>query len=131
MKKHTFKITQHEIDTAVKRDSHHCMIADSIKAKFPEAKYIHVDLQSVRFSDFKTGKRFKYFTPPEAQVALLRFDQGKEVAPFTMKLKEGKSEPVNKPPFRHHKGSHNKDAAPQKHIKPRKFREYGLCALEP
>ncbi len=127
MKLHTLKISQKQIDTAVKRDAHHCMIADSIKAKFPEAKYIHVDLQSVTFSDFKTGKRYKYFTPPEAQVALLRFDQGKKVEPFKMALTEGRESKISVV----HRGGKSYKKPTTKHPHPRRFREYGLCALEP
>src|SRR5678810_215657 len=84
------KVEQHHIDHAIQNDSHHCMIADAIRDHYQDAKYIVVDLQSIRFSflgDKTTqGVRHKYFTPPKAQLALLKFDQGEEVRPFSFDL---------------------------------------------
>ncbi len=68
------------------KDSHHCMIADAIKTKFPDARYIQVDVQSVRFSLPKKNKRFVYLTPAVAQKNLIKFDQGKKVEPFSFCL---------------------------------------------
>lgn len=83
------EITKSIIDQAQRRNSHRCMIADAIKSAVPSAKYISVDLQSVRFTKFSEkgkGKRFCYLTPPTAQVALLDFDQGRSVKPFNITL---------------------------------------------
>lgn len=87
MKNTTLHITKPLIDNATRKDSHHCMISDAVREKYPDAKYIHSDLQSVRFS--VNGKRYCYFTPPEAQVALLQFDQGQPVKPFKTVLTRG------------------------------------------
>lgn len=77
------KVTRKHINTAIKKDSHHCMIADAIKEKHPLAQYIQVDVQSIRFSNPKTGKRYIYMTPPIAQMNLLKFDKGdKTLKPF-------------------------------------------------
>lgn len=83
------RVREEHVKTACRRDSHHCMIADALRDAVPEAKYIMVDLQSVRWSDLERGYRFVYFTPPLAQEALIRFDQGKAVAPFRFALRNG------------------------------------------
>lgn len=90
-------IDQHHIDNAEVRNSHHCMIADALRDAIPEAKFISVDLQSIRFSLFdenryreeRVGTRYFYFTPTIAQVALLKFDQGKKLRPFEFTMRSG------------------------------------------
>lgn len=88
------RVKEKHIQQAVKRDSRHCMIADAIKAQIPDAKYILVDVQSIRWSDLKKGERYQYFTPTQAQQAILKFDQGKPVEPFTFQLIRGIVHPV-------------------------------------
>src|SRR6266496_3380622 len=78
-------ITQEMIDTAVPRDSGHCMIADAVKAAYPSATRISVDIQSIRFSDPLTDKRYVYLTPRTGQVALLEFDRGIHPVPFGLR----------------------------------------------
>jgi hypothetical protein len=81
------RVSQEHIENGVCKDSHHCMIADAIKATYPAAQYILVDLQSIRFSDPDRGERYTYLTPPTAQANLLRFDRGdKSIQPFTFTL---------------------------------------------
>lgn len=77
-----FEITKEHIADAKRRDSQHCMIADAIQAR-TDAKYVLVDVQTIRWSNLKKGKRYVYLTPPEAQRAILAFDQGKRVEPFS------------------------------------------------
>jgi hypothetical protein len=80
-------VKKEHIATATERDSHCCMIADALKERFPRAQYVLVDLQSIRFSDPKTRRRFIFLTPPVAQIALLRFDRGDRTLPgFTFRL---------------------------------------------
>lgn len=69
-------ITEEIINAAVTRDSSHCVIADALRAAVPTARYVSVDLQTIRFSDRETGKRFIYLTPAFAQRILVDFDQG-------------------------------------------------------
>lgn len=76
------KVTQDVIDTAQRRDSSHCMIADAIQNTLPNARYISVDLATIRFTDTLAGKRYVYLTPRAAQTALLAFDQGEKCEPF-------------------------------------------------
>jgi hypothetical protein len=72
------------IATSCRRNSGHCMIADSMKRL--GGKYVLVDLQTIRYSDLKKGTRYTFLTPPTAQRALLAFDQGKAVKPFAFEL---------------------------------------------
>ena len=80
------QVSKKNIEEAVRRDSHHCMIADAIKEHIPEAQYILVDAQSIRFSIRKENTRKAYFTPLIAQRNLIKFDQGEEVKPFEITL---------------------------------------------
>lgn len=81
-------ITRSHIETAVERDSHHCMIADAVKSRFPDAKYISVDLQSIKFTT-KKRDRWTFLTPPRAQINIIKFDQGiKSISPFSFELGE-------------------------------------------
>lgn len=80
-----FMVTPDVIETAIPKDSGHCMIADALKAAIPTARNVSVDLATIRFTDPKTGRRYIYLTPYPAQQALLDFDQGVPPEPFTVK----------------------------------------------
>ena len=83
-------VTQEIIAKSVLRDSSHCMISDAVRAAVPDAKFIHVDIQTVRFT---LGEfRFSYLTPRKGQVELIRFDQGEEILPFTFQLRPAGSQ---------------------------------------
>lgn len=79
-------VTPEIINLAVRRDSSHCVIADALRAAVPEATYVTVDLQTIRFSLRGCGRRFVYLTPAPAQAVLVNFDQGTPPDPFTMRL---------------------------------------------
>ncbi len=81
-------VTQEAIDRAVQRSSGHCAIAESIKEGLPGVSYVSVDLQTIRFTDSKAGKRYSYLTPRIAQLHLINYDQGGREAlePFSFKL---------------------------------------------
>ena len=81
-------ITPEIIETAVERDSGHCVIADSIRNSIPGVNRVSVDLQTIRFTDPVSQKRYIYLTPPMAQVVLLAFDQG--VRPNAQRIRLGK-----------------------------------------
>lgn len=132
MKTTTLHVIKDTIETAIRKDSHRCMIADTVKLAIPGAKYVHADLQSIRFSDPSTGKRYCYFTPPEAQLALLAFDQGKPVKPFKMTLTKGMESKMGlaatHPNFvRKHRKPYRKDRKVR--IYPKREREFGLRKL--
>ena len=126
------KVKADVIDNAVVADSHRCMIADAIQQKFKWAKYIMVDLQSVRFSNTHTGRRFIYLTPPEAQKAILDFDRGNPVAPFTLNLMQGYERqmrvraPGYTPQTPRRKYKRGRAAA---RVMPSRHREFGLRKL--
>jgi hypothetical protein len=69
-------IGQEQIDRAVQSNSGACLIADAIKAQYPELSGITVDMATIRVSDRKRGERYTYLTSPAAQHVLLAFDQG-------------------------------------------------------
>ena len=80
-------VSDRNIDESIRGDSHHCMIADAIKDAHPTAQFIQADVQSIRFSDPSTGKRYTYLTPPTAQAALWQFEAGIRVKPFAFTLR--------------------------------------------
>src|ERR1051325_4385696 len=77
------KVRQKHIDNGKQKDSHHCMIADAIHEADPKARYVCVDLQSVRWSNLETGQRFVCFILFKAQASLLLFDNGIKPKPFS------------------------------------------------
>lgn len=81
------RIRKEHVESAVRKNAHHCMIAEAIREEIPNATAVLVDLQSIRWSDPNSGVRYFYLTPPEAQQALLRFDEGQPVAPFNIELR--------------------------------------------
>jgi hypothetical protein len=89
------QVTEQNIKDACKADSRHCMIADAIAAKLPDVRNISVDMMTIRWSDPATGWRYIYLTPKPAQFALVDFDMGLEVQPFTFQLRSGHATPMN------------------------------------
>src|SRR6266403_5193605 len=70
------------------QNSSHCMIAESIKAAYPRARFISVDISTIRFTDPDKGQRYTFLTPRRAQVALVQFDQGLKPTPFHLQLRK-------------------------------------------
>lgn len=90
------QVTADHIAEGITRDSNHCMFADAIREKVPTAKFIMVDLQTIRFTDGDT--RYTYLTPAVAQTALLKFDQGdRSIRPFTLTLQGAKTRKSGNP----------------------------------
>lgn len=56
------------------------------------ARHVVVDIQSVKFTE--NGVRYEYFTPVKAQQAIIDFDNGRPVQPFTIELKTGAEKPA-------------------------------------
>jgi len=84
-----FSVDAKSIEEAVERDSSHCMIAESVKKMYPEAKYVSVDIQTIRFSNRKKKERYVYLTPRNAQVAIVEFDVGIHPDPFDVYVRHG------------------------------------------
>lgn len=82
-------VTREIIERAQVKDSAHCMIAEAVKAARPEARFVSVDLQTIRFTE--QDRRYVYLTPRVAQVALIRFDQGVKQEPWEVGLANGQS----------------------------------------
>jgi hypothetical protein len=80
-------ITEDLIARATQRDSRHCMIAEAIKAEHPHFRNITVDLATIRWTNPRTQKRYICLTPNEGRNALVKFDQGAPVEPFSMSVK--------------------------------------------
>lgn len=80
------EVTAEDIAGAMKEHSHMCMIAQAIKRQIPEVKMVGVDVQSITFTDVKKQRRVACLTPQICQAALVRFDKGMVVKPFTFDL---------------------------------------------
>lgn len=82
----TLDVTAELIATAIPRNSGHCMIADALRAAIPSARFISVDLQTIRWSDPETNRRYICFTPGIAQQNLVAFDQEIMPEPHTFRI---------------------------------------------
>ena len=82
-------VTADVIRDSKTRDSSHCMVAEAVRIAYPDAQNVAVDIQTIRFSDFKKGFRYVYLTPRVAQEAIIRFDQGDTPEPFRLQLRHG------------------------------------------
>jgi hypothetical protein len=80
-------VTQELIDQATERDSRRCMIAEAIKEAKPHYERVIVDLQTIRWTNPRTKKRYLVLTPEAVGVALVAFDQGEPIEPFSIWLK--------------------------------------------
>jgi hypothetical protein len=80
-------VEQKHYDHAQQRNSSHCAIAMAIADAIPTAKFICVDLQTIRFT--KRGLRYCFLTPHTAQSVIIATDQGEgdKLQPFTLKMR--------------------------------------------
>lgn len=117
------------IENGMAKNSQHCMIADAIKDAKPNAQFIMVDIQTIRFSDPAKGKRYVYLTPAIAQHNILKFDKGDSVRPFAFTL----TEPRTREMLKVRRGAPDKvrasqARAAQKYRKNQKKRDYAYLA---
>lgn len=82
-------VNKQNIAESVKENSSHCMTAEAVKESYPGAKFVSVDISTIRFTDTQRGLRFVYLTPRIVQVNILRFDQGLAFNPFRFQLRNG------------------------------------------
>jgi hypothetical protein len=94
------EVSKDIINAAKPGDAAHCMIAESIRAEYPAARWVLVDLQSIRFTDRGKGSRYIYMTPRAVQRRVVNFEQGVKPAPFSFLLAEGKVRAVSKKPVK-------------------------------
>lgn len=76
-------VEQHHIDDSAQRDSRRCMIASALKEQHPHFQKIIVDLATIRWTNPRTKRRYVCLTPERAALALVEFDQGRKVDPFS------------------------------------------------
>jgi hypothetical protein len=75
--KATISILQRHIDDAMEKNSSHCATAEAIREQVPEARFISVDLQTIRWTDSRKGLRYVFLTPNAIQGGVIvPFDQG-------------------------------------------------------
>jgi hypothetical protein len=81
------EVEQRHIERALERNSSHCAVAEAIKEAIPDARFIAVDLQCIRFS--RRGLRYVFLTPHLARDCIVNFDQGLRdlLKPFALKLR--------------------------------------------
>lgn len=95
-------VTAEHIRDGRKRNSRACMTAQAVidicAARGVKADNVHVDLQTIRFSDLAKRQRYVYLTPQIVQRSIVRWDQAEKnkgvdptevVPPFTFRLAGG------------------------------------------
>ena len=80
-------VTEEIISNAIRKNSGACMIANAIRQQRPDASGVSVDLQTIRFSDPEKRLRYIWITPRVAVNALIRFDRGLPIPPFSFHLR--------------------------------------------
>lgn len=88
------EVTAEQIARAAVRDSSRCAIAEAIKERHPEYLNVLVDLQTIRWTNPRTSKRYVCLTPRVAGMALVNFDQGRSIEPFVLRLDAHQVTPV-------------------------------------
>lgn len=79
-------VTREDIDGAIRNVSKHCAVATGIKASVEGCLRPQVDIQTIRWSESATGKRYIYLTPPIVADYIIAFDAGDKIEPFEFDL---------------------------------------------
>jgi hypothetical protein len=88
--KATISILQRHIDDAMARNSSHCATAEAIREQVREARFISVDLQTIRWTDAIKKVRYVFLTPHAIQGGVIvPFDQGERenCKPVTVRMR--------------------------------------------
>lgn len=80
-------VTPELVERATVKDSRHCMIAEAIQQQRPGWRNILVDLQTIRWTNPRTRKRYVALTPEVAAAALVSFDRGESIEPFSFSVR--------------------------------------------
>jgi hypothetical protein len=83
----TVVLTQEKIDQAVRRDSQHCWISETIAETIPNTANVETDTATIRWTDPDKGLRYIYLTPQEVRNAIYRFDEGLPIQAFSFHLR--------------------------------------------
>lgn len=81
------RVTEHDIEWAVRDDSSRCMVARALAREVDDASRVEVDTQTIRFTT--TKGRFAYLTPLAVQRYVAAFDAGEPIEPFEFTLRSG------------------------------------------
>jgi hypothetical protein len=83
----SISLSQEHIDKSMQRNSSHCAGVSAIRTCIPDATFVSVDLQTVRFS--RNGCRYVCLTPHVLQDFVINYDQGnaEAVKPINFTLK--------------------------------------------
>lgn len=87
----TVEVTAKRINEGAKRNSNHCMVAESLKDAYPRLKYVAVDIQTIRATDLKKRERYIWLTPTSVQNMIINFDRGVKPLPFTFTCQDGQT----------------------------------------
>src|SRR5437879_3376311 len=82
------QVTQDDIDKSCRADAGACMNVRAIKRQISEAKNIHVDIATTRWTNKYTGDRYTFLTPGPAQKAIIPYDLGLKMPPYSFYLKQ-------------------------------------------
>lgn len=80
-------VGQTEIDHAIRANSRKCMIHQSIERDYPSLKNIVVDKNQVRATDPDRNVIYTFDQAPLAKAALLKWDAGETLPPFSFILR--------------------------------------------
>lgn len=76
------------VEDSMMRNSSHCMVAEAIKECVPNAGHVSVDMLTIRYTDPEKGLRYTHLTPRSVAKAIIMFDQGAVVEPFSFELRK-------------------------------------------
>jgi len=106
------------------------MIADAIADGVDGAKFILVDLQSIRWTDKQARERYVYLTPSIAQEAIISFDRGRRCKPFVFTLSNPRIKNTRRGSKKDTRKSHHGKQYPGEHRRlarvAYKDREFGI-----
>jgi hypothetical protein len=133
------EVRQEHIDEALRASSSHCAIAMALQAALPDARFVSVDLQSVRFTDPRRGVRICFLTPHPARELIIGFDQGdaERCKPITFSMRPCTITKAGRKSQRHTPDAHQladfklKVAPVQAHIATGKSDEVGFESASP
>jgi hypothetical protein len=83
MREFSLTVTPEQWKRAQRCNAHGCGIEVAVQDKFPNARHIQVDVQSIRWSIPEDDKRYLALTPKVFQRSLVSYDQG--IMPGTVK----------------------------------------------
>lgn len=83
------KVEKHHIDTGQCASPTHCMIAEAIREQEPMIHYVAVRTNGITITwGLEDGSRLRrhFAMPLKAAKAIIKFDRGEEVAPFSFSV---------------------------------------------